>query len=143
MLRKKSDENDPADWIYLAADRLKAADLLWEHDGLTASGIELLQEAVERYLKAFLIANGWRLVKTHDLDALLGEAIGRDAAFRAFTTLTSSLTRDFFAQHYPGSDWTHVGEDYGELRKQAGELVGLIEKLIPQFFPRNPPTKTT
>jgi len=143
MLRKTSDENDPADWIYLAADRLKAADLLWEHEGLTASGIELLQEAVERYLKAFLIANGWRLVKTHDLDALLGEAIGRDAAFKAFTTLTSSLTRDFFAQHYPGSDWTHVGEDYADFRKQAGELVSLIERLMPQFFPHHSPGKTT
>ena len=29
MLRKHSDENDPADWFYLAADRLKAADILW------------------------------------------------------------------------------------------------------------------
>lgn len=143
MLRKKSDENDPADWIYLAADRLKAADLLWEHDGLTASGVELLQEAVERYLKAFLIARGWRLVKTHDLDSLLGEAIGRDEKFRAFTALTSRLTRDFFALHYPGSDWTHVGEDYSELRQRAGELVGLIEDLLPQFPPRSHPEKTT
>jgi len=50
MLRKQSDERDPADWFYLGADRLKAADLLWQHEGLTAAGIELLQEAVERYL---------------------------------------------------------------------------------------------
>lgn len=143
MLRKQSDENDPADWIYLAADRLRAADLLWQHEGLTFSGIELLQEAIERYLKAFLIANGWRLVKTHDLDALLAEAIARAPAFHAFTPLTSSLTRDFFAQHYPGSDWTHVGEDYAGLRNQAAELVSLIEKLIPRFFPPSHPVKTT
>lgn len=142
MLRKKSNENDPADWIYLAVDRLKAADLLWEHEGLTASGIELLQEAVERYLKAFLIAKGWRLVKTHDLDALLGEAIGRDGAFQVFTDLTTSLTRDFFAQHYPGSDWSHIGEDYAGLRARAGELIALIVKLIPDYFPDDPP-KTT
>lgn len=141
MLRKKSSETDPADWIYLAGDRLMAADLLWQHEGLTASGIELLQEAVERYLKAFLIAHGWRLVKTHDLDALLGEAIARNAAFQGFTGLTSRLTRDFFAQHYPGSDWTHVGEDYADLRRQAGELVGLISRLMPQCFPKSPPPK--
>ncbi|MEK7686674.1 MAG: hypothetical protein AAB466_14760 [Verrucomicrobiota bacterium] len=49
MLRKHSDENDPSDWFYLAADRLKIADLAWKQEGLTPSGIELLQEAVERY----------------------------------------------------------------------------------------------
>ena len=49
MLRKHSDENDTSDWFYLAADRLKIADLAWKQEGLTPSGIELLQEAVERY----------------------------------------------------------------------------------------------
>ena len=47
MLRKHSDENDPSDWFYLAADRLKIADLAWKQEGLTPSGIELLQEAAE------------------------------------------------------------------------------------------------
>jgi HEPN domain-containing protein len=142
MLRKKSNETDPADWIYLAADRLNAADLLWQHEGLTPSGIELLQEAVERYLKAYLIANGWRLVRTHDLAARGGAASGRDRAFQGFTGLTGHLTRDFFAQHYPGSDWTHIGEDYATLRSRAGELIALIERLIPQYFPSKPPTTT-
>ena len=57
MQRKLSDETSPADWFYLAQDRLHAADVLWAANGLTASGIELLQEAVERYLKGYLIAN--------------------------------------------------------------------------------------
>ena len=29
MRRKQSDETDPADWFYLAEDRLRAADVLW------------------------------------------------------------------------------------------------------------------
>ena len=58
MLRKLSNESDPADWFYLATDRLKTADLAWKVEGLTASGIELLQESVERYLKGYLIARG-------------------------------------------------------------------------------------
>ncbi|MBI4327393.1 MAG: hypothetical protein HY674_19330 [Chloroflexi bacterium] len=63
MLRKQSAETDPADWFYLAADRLKIADLVWRHEGLSPSGIELLQEAIERYLKGYLVAKGWAHIK--------------------------------------------------------------------------------
>ena len=50
MLRKQSSDKDPADCFYSGADRLHVADLAWEQEGLTQSGIELLQEAVERYI---------------------------------------------------------------------------------------------
>ena len=53
---RQSDENDPHDWFYSAADRLRGADALWRMEGLTHSGIELLQEAMERYLKGYLVA---------------------------------------------------------------------------------------
>ena len=53
MMRRPTDETDPADWIEFAAERLKSADLLWRHEELTPSGIECLQEAIERDLKAF------------------------------------------------------------------------------------------
>ena len=67
MLRKQSSDKDPADWFYAASDRLKIADLAWANEGLTQSGIELLQEAVERYLKGYLVAKGSVLKRTHDL----------------------------------------------------------------------------
>lgn len=136
MLRKHSDENDPADWFYLAADRLRAADLVWKQDGLTPSGIELLQEAVERYLKGYLIAKGWKLLKTHDVDKLLTDAEKYDAAFGRYHLFAEELTEDFFAQHYPGEDWETVGQNYPRLRKQAGELVVLIEQSLPRYFPK-------
>lgn len=67
MLRKKTKANDPGDWFAFARERLAAADSLWKHEGITPAGIECLQESVERYLKGYLVAKGWRLVKTHDL----------------------------------------------------------------------------
>ena len=137
MLRKRTSEKDPADWFAFAAERLRAADVLWTHDGLTAAGIELLQEAVERFLKGFLIAKGWNLVKTHDLARLLKEAKKLDARFSRFESLTVDLTEDFFAQHYPGLDTTKVGENYETLRQQTGELVALIRDSLPKYF--NPP----
>jgi HEPN domain-containing protein len=63
---KTSDAN-PAHWFYFAIERLKAADTIWESEGLSPSGLELLPEAVERLLKGYLISQGWQLVRTHDL----------------------------------------------------------------------------
>jgi HEPN domain-containing protein len=134
MLRKQSSDKNPADWFYSAKDRLKVADLAWEKEGLTQSGIELLQESVERYLKGFLVAKGWKLRKTHDLDVLLIDAIGIDSRFNQFQGLADELTRDFFAQHYPGGDWTDLGRNYESLRKQTGDLIELIKQNLPQFF---------
>ena len=111
MLRKQTSEKDPADWIAFGAERLQATDSLWQHEGLTAAGIELLQEAVERYLKGYLIAKGWSLVRTHDLERLLKEAIAFDKAFTKFKSLAEELTEEFFAQHYPGEDLTDVGRN--------------------------------
>jgi HEPN domain-containing protein len=136
MLRRPTSETDPADWFALAAERLHGADLLWDNEGLSALGIEALQEAAERYLKGFLIAKGWRLAKTHDLKRLLREAEAYDGRFARFRDFAQELTEDFFAQHYPGGDLTNVGENYEALRQQAGELVALIKQSLPDYWPK-------
>jgi HEPN domain-containing protein len=119
MLRRKTKASQPADWFAFAEERLKAADLLWTHEDVTPSGIECLQESVERFLKGYLIGKGWRLVKTHDLERLVSEAQKYDVWFSRFVSLAEQLTADFFAQHYPGGDLTSVGQNYDLLRQQS------------------------
>ncbi|MFM8471861.1 MAG: HEPN domain-containing protein [Limisphaerales bacterium] len=135
---KPSDEKDPADWFYSAGDRLRVADCSWQHEGLTHSGVELLQEAAERYLKGYLIAKGWRLSRTHDLRKLVEEAQRHEPKFAGFSDLAKELTEDFFAQHYPGGDWSTVGSNYETLRRQVGQMIVLIQQNLPQFFPKTP-----
>lgn len=122
----RTDENDPRDWLRSAKTRLNSADHLIRAEGVTESSIELLQEATERFLKAYLVSRGWKLARTHDLGALMAEAAGFDARFTAFEDFADSLTDQFWAQRYPGGDLTGLGSNYPELRKQAGELVVLI-----------------
>ncbi|HAO79710.1 MAG TPA: hypothetical protein DCQ92_12190 [Verrucomicrobia subdivision 3 bacterium] len=95
LRRKQSSETDPADWFFSAADRLRVADWAWERDGLTLTGVELLQEAVERYLKGWLIARGWSLDRTHDLRKLISVAMTIDPAFNRFKSFADELTDDF------------------------------------------------
>ena len=133
-LRRQTSEKNPKGWIEMAQERINSADSLWKHEGLTHTGIEALQEGVERYLKGYLVAKGWRLVRTHDLERLVTEAIQFDKTFDKFYGLSEELTDDFFAQHYPGEDTTHVGENYQQMRAAAGELIAEIQKQLPQFF---------
>ena len=120
-------EDNPQDWYMFAADRLSAADASFEAFGTaTFSVIELLHEAVERYLKGFLIAHGWKLKRTHDLADLILDAQAFDLRFAALKPMAESLTNQFFAQHYPGSDLAELGADYAELRRNTDRLLTLI-----------------
>ena len=136
MLRKQTSETDPSDWFAFASERIRSADVLFEHEGFTATGLEALQEGVERYLKGYLVAKGWALVKTHDLVRLVREASGFEPTFGQYIPMAEELTEDFFAQHYPGEDTTLIGQNYEALRKQAGEVIDLVQQGLPQYFPK-------
>ena len=122
----KTNENNPRDWFLLGQERLESADALFAQRGPSYSVVELLQEAVERYLKGYLVARGWKLERIHDLNPLVEAATRFDSQFAIFAELAASLTEQFWAQHYPGDDLSDVGADYETLRQQAGELIALI-----------------
>jgi HEPN domain-containing protein len=124
----KTHEGNPEDWMFLARERLRAADLLESAGGSHLSGIELLQESVERFLKGWLVARGWQLQKVHDLSHLLEECIRREPRFEAFQDLADSLTEQFWAQHYPGADISGVGSNYEAMRSEVTDLVALISE---------------
>ena len=138
MPLEQTDENDPAHWFEFARERLRCADALFAAFGPTWTAIELLQEAVERFLKGYLIATGWRLRRVHDLQQLMHEAAERDARFAEFYAFARELTEEFFAVHYPGGSIEDVAENFAERRSATAALLKLIEELVPQF-PIEPP----
>lgn len=126
----KTREGSPEDWMFLAKERLRAADLLESAGGSSLSGIELLQESVERFLKGWLVAQGWQLQKVHDLSHLLEECIRREPRFETFQDLADSLTEQFWAQHYPGGDISGVGSNYEVMRSEVTDLLSLISETL-------------
>jgi HEPN domain-containing protein len=121
-----SDPANPETWFVLAKDRLEKADALFAQFGASWSGVELLQEAAERFLKGFLVARGCKIVKTHDLSRLLAPACEFDESFASFAEPCQILTEQFWEQHYPGGDLEEVGEGYSDLRDAIGRMVQLI-----------------
>ena len=122
----KTDETNPNDWFMLGQERLDAADAVRSARGVCSSAVELLQEAVERYLKGYLVSTGWPLQRVHNLSTLLDAAVQRDARFKPFADLCEGLTAQFWEQHYPGGDLADVGTDYDLLRAEAAKMVSLI-----------------
>lgn len=45
----------------------------------------------------------------------------------------------YLAQHYPGGDWTDIGEGYAEMRLHVGRMVELIRSRLPELFSPSDP----
>ena len=104
MPLEQTDENDPAHWFEFARERLRCADALFQAFGPTWTAIELLQEAVERFLKGYLIATGWRLRRVHDLQQLMHEAAERDA-LRGVFRVCARINRGVFRSALPWGEY--------------------------------------
>lgn len=59
----------PADWLRIAEKDFQRVSSLLGIDDPEAAGF-YLQQAVEKFLKAFLLSKGWRLQRTRDLEVL-------------------------------------------------------------------------
>ena len=70
----RKDSLYPADWLRVAEKDFSRAQHLLSVDDAEAAGF-YLQQAVEKFLKAFLLSKGWRLERIHDLEALLNRAL--------------------------------------------------------------------
>ena len=127
----RTDASSPSDWYLLADDRMEKADAIHSQFGPSWSGVELLHEAAERYLKGYLVSRGWKLVKTHDLNRLLAEACIHEEGFSKFVAACQNLTEQFWEQHYPGGDLDEVGEGYEEIRKSLAGMIVLIKNSTP------------
>jgi HEPN domain-containing protein len=64
----------PADWLHIAERDWARVERLLEVQDVELAGFSL-QQAVEKYLKAFLLSRGWRRRRIHDLEVLLNEAL--------------------------------------------------------------------
>ena len=125
---RKTDSNNPADWIWISeSDLVVLADL-----AVRELGYELcrgkLAEVIEKVLKAELIRQGWFLVKTHDLRVLVQELHSRDAVLAdEFNSLVATYVDTYFTGRYPGFDLDDP--DWPPLREHLAQVQALLAKV--------------
>ncbi len=90
----------PQDWFRIAARDFKRAEHLLSVDDPEGAGYHL-QQAVEKYLKAFLLSKGWELKRIHDLEILLNDALQHEATLEQFRGLCQKISGYYIIDRYP------------------------------------------
>ena len=116
----------PADWLRIPErDRDRVERALRDGDAELAGFC--LQQAVEKFLKAFLFARGWRLRRIHDLEALLDDAVAHDASLEQFRAACQEATKYYMLERYPFAGASGLAER--EVRDSFDSLKGLMDML--------------
>ena len=90
----------PQDWFRLAARDFKRAEHLLNVDDPEGAGYHL-QQAVEKYLKGFLLSKGWKLKRIHDLEVLLNDALKYEKALEKYRSLCQKISGYYMIDRYP------------------------------------------
>lgn len=116
----------PADWLRIAEKDLKRVEYLLTAPDPEAAGF-YLQQAVEKFLKAFLLSKGWKLERIHDLEALLNDVLAYDASFEEFRPACQKITAFYFVERYPF--FVAAGPTEEDVRTSLQQVQPLIEYL--------------
>lgn len=116
------------DWFDYAEDDLRMAKIGMDRGGPPNTILFLLQQAVEKNLKGYLIWHSGSLTKTHNLEMLIDKASSLDPALVAFTDLGRRLTATYTFERYPpGPRVTPEPAEVVAIFEQAKKLIGLIK----------------
>jgi HEPN domain-containing protein/predicted nucleotidyltransferase len=88
-----------------------------------------LQQAIEKYLKGWLLDHGWPLQKTHDLKALLNAACAYNSALAGFLPLLDQVSSYYWVDRYPGAGGT--SPTVSQVETDRDDANGLILALFP------------
>ena len=87
-----------------------------------------LQQAVEKYLKGYLIGKGWKLKRIHDLEDLLDHVLDYDKDFEVYRSLCQEVTEYYTEERYPFFVSSKLHKD--EIMLKMQQVKELIEKLL-------------
>ena len=116
-------------WIEKTSDDLIVIDKLTQFEVVATSAVCFhCQQVVEKYLKAFLIANGVEIKKTHNIEFLLAECEEFDSDFNL---INPKDLNDFGVDiRYPGDIYTPSIEETLEHKQIALDVKELVEKKL-------------
>ncbi|MFI5344077.1 MAG: HEPN domain-containing protein [Chlamydiales bacterium] len=121
------------DWLRIAEkDFVRTQKLLVECDPELAGFC--LQQAVEKFLKAYLLSKGWKLRRTHHLDALLDDALAYDETLQEFRMVCIRITSFYFLERYPSLDSKITEEEVQDSLQLIAPLIKTIKDATSSYF---------
>lgn len=122
----------PADWLRFAEKDLQRVHRLLEIQDSEAAGF-YLQQAAEKFPKAFLLSKGWRLQRIHDLEPLLNAALPFDSSLEQYRLTLQRITGFYFVEPYPLM--LESGMTEKDVRDALADIDGLAGTIRTQMHP--------
>jgi len=117
------------DWLKIARKDWERTKRNLGDEDPEAAGF-FLQQSVEKYLKVFLLKQGWKLKKIHELDALLDEAITYDPTLKTFYKFCERITGYYFADRYPPLGALEITCE--DIKKDLIEAESFVKAMFPE-----------
>lgn len=118
----------PRDWFDKAHREIgRVEKLLLPGDDLEDAGFHL-QQAVEKYLKGYLLSKGWKLERTHDLVDLLNSAVKYEPFFEEFRPVCQQVTEYYIEERYPSLVSSRLTKE--EIREGLQKAKQLASKIL-------------
>lgn len=112
------------EWFEVAEKDFKGANILFKHDGDYGLVLFHLQQAVEKYIKGYLIYKTGMLQEGHSLIKLCKKASLYNVEFKSFIKDCAFLNGYYIETRYPAEDPLLADED------DIKEGMKFVEKLI-------------
>jgi len=133
-LPRKTDANNPADWLWMAASDLEGLRVVAAQEVAFHASRGKLAEVLEKVLKAELIRLGWPLEKTHDLQRLRDALLARNSDLAiSVKPLCDGLAEAYMVTRYPGFDLDDP--DWPALRQQIEAVGKLLDTVQARLAP--------
>jgi len=120
----------PRDWLRIAERDWRRIGQAIDDGDADEAGF-WLQQAVEKFLKAYLLSKGWALRKIHDLEVLVNEAGQRKPEIGRYAKACRKISGYYIAERYPLLD--SPGLTLDEVCHSRDEVAQLIELIRQEF----------
>ncbi len=119
------------EWIEMAKKDLKGANILYEHDGDFGLVCFHCQQAIEKYLKGYLIFRTGFLQDGHNLVKLCKKASNFDSGFKDYFKDCAFVNAFYIETRYPAEDPLIVSkEDAEECLSITRKIIDMIDGLL-------------
>ncbi len=125
--REERPNRPPSEWYEFGDEDFLSAKILFNSRGPSSTIGMLVQQAIEKYLKGFLIGRGWELIKTHNIEFLLAESMKHDPRFEEFLDFGRKVSELYAADRYPARNRQRLSEDETiELIETGERVIGMV-----------------
>lgn len=116
-----------SEWFEKGDHDIETAELLYEEKGHTDVIAYHIQQAIEKYLKGYLVYHGKKYPKIHELDSLLNFISKFDDSFGDFIEICEKASKYYIEERYPPGPLTSY--TYEEIKADLDSARNLIKEI--------------